>query len=237
MITRRWLDLTLWLLFTVSLAAVLFGHERDFIRQPFCAAVQICPSVGNAEAWNKIAYDLGVGGLTSLLFYWLLVRIPDWERRRRVRNSLSRRYRAFKRDLIATILGAADGTYEYDKLDELSDQKKFRAYFKESVGQHQERWDRFANNLNESNIREIVSTMEIFRDDLMLVLLTVDIADIETSEFFKRLIAAIYSNKNATPQYDPVKQLSRFLWEILTGWSFVDGYREYDIVQDMIDSI
>jgi hypothetical protein len=95
MIARRWLDVTLALIFAVSLAAVLLAHERDFLRRPFCAKVHVCPSVDNAEAWNKVAYDLGLGGLTSLMFYGLLVRLPDWRRRRRIKRLLSNRYRVF----------------------------------------------------------------------------------------------------------------------------------------------
>jgi hypothetical protein len=117
------------------------------------------------------------------------------------------------------------------------DQKRFRAYFKEPVTQNHERWDRFLNNLEEHHIRELLMTMEIFRDEVNQVLITTDISDIETSEFFKRLSAAIYSHRNATAEYDPVKQFSGFLWTVLSGWDIISGYRERDVVQDMIDAI
>ena len=68
-------------------------------------------------------------------------------------------------------------------------------------------------------------------------MLTTDIEDFEASEFFKRLSALIYSHKDATTEYDPVKQLSQFLWNVFAGWDWVSGYRQRDIVQDMIDSI
>jgi len=77
--------------------------------------------------------------------------------------------------------------------------------------------------------------MEIFRDEI--VLNTTDIADDEPFEFFKRLSAAIYVQKEVTPDYDPVKQLSGFLWNLLAGWDWVSGYRERDIVQEMIEAI
>jgi hypothetical protein len=237
MIARRWLDLTLVVLLAVSLTAVLLAHERDFLRKPFCAAVLVCPSVDNAEAWNKIAYDLGVGGLTSLVFYVLLVRLPDRQRRGRIKRSLTRRYEAFKKDLIATTLSVADRTYEYSLINKLLDHQKFRDYFKEPVDTNHNRWAIFLNNLDDQRILDIISIMEIFRAELTQVLVTTDIANFETSEFFKRLSAAIYSHRNATADYDAVKQLSSLLWFLLTGWDWVLGYRERDIVQDMIDSI
>ena len=236
-VARRWLDVTLALLFIVSLAAVLLAHDSDFLRKPFCAAVSVCPSLDHADASNKVAYDLGIGGLTSLMFYGLLVRLPDWRRRRRIRRSLSGRYLAFKKDMISTMLGVAEGTYDYDLVEKLVDLKQFKDYFKEGVGRDHERWHRFLNNLDEHNIRDMLMAMEIFRADITHVMLTTDIEDVEASEFFKRLSALLYSHKDTTPEYDPVKQLSQFLWNVFAGWDWVSGYRERDIVQDMIDSI
>jgi len=79
--------------------------------------------------------------------------------------------------------------------------------------------------------------MEIFRAELIHVMTSTDIANFETSEFFKRLSAAIFSHGNATADYDEVKQLSGLLWTLLTGWDWATGYRERDLVQDMIASI
>ena len=230
----QWLDATLVLLGVVSLAAVLLTHERDFMRKSFCAAVPVCPNIANAEGWNKIAYDLGSGGLTSLIFYMLLVRHPEADRRRRAKQSLARRYAAFKRDLTSTVVGTADGAYDVDLIDELVDHKKFREYFRQDVGDNQDRWHRFLNNLEDHQLRELQTTIEIFRGDLELVMTTVDMPDEKTSDFFKRLTAAIHAQRDAGTGYDEVKPLSRFLWELLAGWSFVEGERETDIVEDMI---
>ena len=119
----------------------------------------------------------------------------------------------------------------------LLDQKVFRNYFKEKVSASEERWHRFLNRLEAHHIRELLTTMEIFRDEISFVLNTTDIADDEPFEFFKRLSAAIYVQKEVTPDYDPVKQLSGFLWNLLAGWDWVSGYRERDIVQEMIEAI
>jgi hypothetical protein len=39
------------------------------------------------------------------------------------------------------------------------------------------------------------------------------------------------------PGYDEEKVLSRFVWEIFGGFSWVEGYRGYDIVERMIEDI
>jgi hypothetical protein len=42
---------------------------------------------------------------------------------------------------------------------------------------------------------------------------------------------------NAKAGYEEEKQLGKLIWEIFAGWSFVDGYRERDPIQEAIDLI
>ena len=79
--------------------------------------------------------------------------------------------------------------------------------------------------------------MEIFRDELGFVLNNTDIPKDKTFEFIKGLSTSIYIMKGVTLNYDDTKTLARFLWEIFSGFSFITGYREKDIIQDMIDEI
>lgn len=238
---RRWPTILLFLIFVVSLAAVLLAHEDPFLRSPFCATMQVCPSMGNAAAWNKIAYDLGIGGLTSLLFYLLLVWLPNSRRRRRVKRGFVLRYRNFKYDVISLIIGLVEGSYGSDEVEALFDQERFREYFKEPVSSSQSRWNRFANRLTErpDMLVELLTIFEAFRDEIRFVVETLDIEDPETFEFFKRLSAALHSRKTTTVEYDDIKSLLRFLWELFSGWSFSDPtpYRKDDLVQKMIDAI
>jgi hypothetical protein len=52
----------------------------------------------NAKAWYKIIYDLAVGSLITVFFYLLVVRLPDYQRRQRLKRSLERHYKAFRED-------------------------------------------------------------------------------------------------------------------------------------------
>lgn len=65
----------------------------------------------------------------------------------------------------------------------------------------------------------------------------IKIDDHDVIAFFKRLSRAVYRLKNSSLEYDDVKQLDRFLWELFAGWNFVDGYRKDDIIRVMIDKI
>src|SRR5262249_10488680 len=236
-IRRLWLTLTLWAIFGIALCGTFFAHEKPFARDWFCGLVSRCPDIPNSDALAKILYDLSIGALISLMFYLLLVKIPEWNRRKRLKKSLRKHYNAFKSDMISTIVGVADGSYDLDMVEQLCDQKAFREYFKEKVTQDQDRWDRFANNLEDVHIQELLTSMEIFRDEIKYILNATDIADDDSFEFFKRLSAAIYAQKDVTPDYDPVKRLSRFLWSLFAGWDWVSGYRERDIVAEMIKAI
>ena len=95
----NWLLLSLAL---VGIVAIFLGHENPYARIALCLRVP-CPRIADSHAWEKIAYDLGIGSIISLLFYWLVVRLPENAKRRRVRNSFALHFRQFKEDAIATI--------------------------------------------------------------------------------------------------------------------------------------
>lgn len=192
----------------------------------------------NAKAWNKIFYDLAAGALITLLFYLLVVRLPDCQRRQRLKSSLERHYKVFREDCIQIMVGVADGDYFADFPKTFMEQDKFRNYFEETVASgDRSRFDEFQNNLDEYNLRELLTRMEIFRDEVTFVLNNTDIPKDEPFEVLKRLSAAIYSMKDVTLGYDESKLLVRFLWDVFAGWDAIAGYRKEDIVKKMIDAI
>jgi hypothetical protein len=242
LILKRWIDITLGLLFVVFLAAVVLGSEDPSARIWVCERIRLCPA--HASGWRKLFYDLGVGGLTSLFFYGLLVRLPEFERRNRIKRSFRDQYRAFKWDCISTILGVVDGTHATKTVEELLDQKKFRAYFKQEVSYRHDKWMVFINELREHNLSDLLVAMEIFRGEVLYVLNNTDVANEQTLAFLKRISAAIFAlqqqtslEQRTTRDYDAVKQLGGFFWELLAGWNFVEGYQDEDFVEKMIRSI
>jgi len=77
--------------------------------------------------------------------------------------------------------------------------------------------------------------MEIFREELIFILNNTDIPKTEPFEFLKRLSAS--SMEHVTLGYDETKPLSRSLWDVFAGFSYVTGYRKEDIIKKMIDAI
>jgi hypothetical protein len=96
----------------VSVAVVLLAHEDPFARIWVCTHIGFCPTFAHAKAGYKIFYDLGIGALVTLAFYFLVVRLPDYERRQRLKRSLELHYRAFRISCIEIMLAVADGKIE-----------------------------------------------------------------------------------------------------------------------------
>jgi hypothetical protein len=232
---KRLLDKALIAIFVLSVATLFLAHEDPFARDALCAYTGFC--MPNAKAWNKIFYDLAVGALVTLVFYLLVVRLPDYQRRQRLKRSLERHYKAFREDCIESMLLVADGSCSADVPETLIEQDKFRDYFTEKVAPDRERWDEFLNKLDDYYLRELLTRMEIFRDELTFVLNNTDIPKDEPFEFMKRLSNAIYSMKDVTLDYDETKSLARFLWSVFAGGDQITGYRKEDIVKKMIDAI
>ncbi len=59
----------------------------------------------------------------------------------------------------------------------------------------------------------------------------------EPFEFLKRLSTAIYFMQDKTTDYDDTKSLGGFLWRLFANFDIITGYRERDIIQEMIEAI
>jgi hypothetical protein len=72
--------------------------------------------------------------------------------------------------------------------------------------------------------------MEYLRQEISFLMHNADISESEAFELLKGLSEAMLLQKNTTTDYDTMKSFLRF-------WDWVEGYRERDIVEEMIESI
>lgn len=77
---RKPLDQILVAIGVVSLASMFFAHENTFARDWWCGLAP-CATLPNAAPGYKILYDLAVGTFVTLIFYFLVVRLPDYRKR------------------------------------------------------------------------------------------------------------------------------------------------------------
>ena len=210
---------------------VTLGNEDPFARD----ALGI--TLPKANVLYKALYDFGMGGLVSVLFYWLLVRLPEDAKRRRVRRSLERQFRSFKVECLSVILGTVDGLIDPETVRGLLDQKEFRAYFKTKVSPDQDRWHVFLNRLDPTGLRNIIFQTELLREEVNFAVSAVDIPNDEAFDFLKRLSRVLQSVRDADVSYDEIGPLARFLWTVFSGFDFVTGYQQEDAVSKTIGSI
>ncbi len=235
-ILKRPLDLALIGIFLASAAMIVLGQEDPFLRKELLGSPRL-PHWLHAGAWRKVLYDLGVGSFLSVVFYGLVVRLPEHRKRERIKRDFAKRYRFFKEDCIAEMLLVADGSFEYGCHETLIDQAKFREYFQESISPSQDRFHAFLNNLQAENLEVLLTQLEILRDEISYVLASTDIGDDSSFDFFKRLSSIIALRRKTTRGYDDTKSFGKFLWEMFAGFSPVSGYRDSDMIEQMIESI
>lgn len=186
---------------------------------------------------NQIIFDSTVGINVSLFIYLLVVWLPDRSKRTRLRRNLRLQYDSFKEETLQIILSASWRSDDAATTGDLSDPKQFRDYFKESASLDQTRWDAFLNGLNENYIKRLIVECEILMAEVHFTLSAIDVDNQDAFALLKRLSQSLHRSKNWSPDYDDVKQLSRFLWSVHTGWSFVGGYPEKDVIAQMIEAI
>ncbi|MHB8483203.1 MAG: hypothetical protein ACYDBV_10820 [Nitrospiria bacterium] len=188
---------------------------------------------------NSIIFDFSIGWLVSIIFYLLVVWFPDRRRKSLIKENLKEQYRSFKEDTISIFLNACGNSNEGDLPRKLSEQSEFKKYFKEivTIPQSNSRWDCVLNGLNEQLLKDLLVELEVLMNEVAFVLNNVKIDDRNVFSFFKRLSQTVYKLKNTTLEYEDIKNLSKFLWELFTGFSFIDEYPEHDIVERMIREI
>ncbi len=227
-----------WLLIALSLGCVLLMLISS--ADPLLPALQgtfVRGFLDQFSTGNQIAFDLSVGTLAGVFVYYLVVRLPEYGKRRRVRAHLRTTYESFKRECIAVYLSCFMQSYPAALPDSLSAQEKFKEFFKEQHVPGQTKWDAVANGLNDERVKRLVVELEILMQEIQFVLQSVDVDNERAFGFFKRLSQVMYRSKNWTSDYDDVKSMLRFLWSLHTGWSWVEGYPDTDPVEDTIASI
>ena len=207
------------------------------------ALITIAASIAGIETTlapraRSVLNMLSMGIVVSTIFYFIVVWVPGQQRKARIHRSLQEHYSAFRSSCVHTFL-IASNSQDYHPKEMLLDPSEFRRYFKVEVGNGQNRWHVVLNALNGNRylLRDIQYELEILREELLYVLNFIDIHDEEVFAFLKRLAQIIYRMRDIETGYDDIKQIGGLLWEIFAGWNVINGYRDKDIIQSMIDRV
>lgn len=234
-IRRNALDLLLWLLVMGSLF-LMFKSSTD-PRPDFIKGTALEDVFRPFTTGNQITFDIAVGVIVSLFIYVLVVRLPAWQKKNRLKAHLLRRYDDLKEQCLMHFLWACNEPAESTLIDRLKSQEEFRTFFKERVSKDQDRWHAVLNGLTDDYVQSLVRELDLFRGELDYTLTTVEVADEKVFSFLRDLTQVLQRSRHWSDRDDQLKPLSQFMWSMFAGWSFVSGYTGRDHVNEMIGAI
>ena len=189
------------------------------------------------QTGNEIVFSLSVGSAVSILFYFLIVWYPERRKRYILRNSLREYYHRFRLSTIGILLLSCNKVCEYSLVKKLNDPEEFKKYFTEDVTGTGGRMYDVMNNFDEHHLQDLRIELEMLRDELAYIISQVDISEPKILDFFKNLSKYVYRMEHLTLEYDDIKSLSNFLWQMFANADFATGGSDEDIIEVMIDKI
>jgi hypothetical protein len=234
---KRW-NGRAFLWWVIFLASFWFTLKSSTDKLPgWLRGTRVGPWLLQFSTGNQNIHDIAVGVIVGLFIYFLVVWLPERDKRKRVRRNLQLQYGSFKEGCIRIFLSAMDGGYDPAAIDSLKDREQFMHFFKEQFCPGQTRWDAVANGLHEENIKSLIVEFEIFIAEVRFTLIAVDVENQEVFAFLKDLATILYRARNCSPEYDGVKSLLSLMWSVFAGWSFIEGYTKKDVIADMIEAM
>ncbi|MBO6765612.1 hypothetical protein [Maricaulis sp.] len=224
------------LVFFGALALLAATAQDPFARSALCS-FGVCFYSPKPEFWNSLVHTLSAGSAVSVLFYWVLVQLPHHQKRERLKRIFAKQYRSFKLECIDIFLVLSASPQDNDTAKRLLDLGEFRAFFKQTNSNEKERWDCFLNGLNGYYLDALARKMEHLRDEFRIFLLAVESDDEELLELLKRFTQYTHYNVTRSEDYDEIKSLSGYFWQLFAGWSVIDGYSDDDAVLKAIQRI
>ncbi|ABB31354.1 hypothetical protein GeomeDRAFT_2390 [Geobacter metallireducens RCH3] len=235
--TRRFFKIDVILVIIASISAFFMVKASDDYLPSSLNKTCIGRAILQFENGNQLIFNLAVGMLVGLFVYVLVSRLPERQKRIRIRNHLLRQYEAFRYETIRILVSAQGATYAGNLIEELMDKKSFRQYFETKVSESETRWSRVVNNFNDYCFRELSVEFDILISEILLAVHTIDI---ETEKVFSQINHIRHVSmyvKSLGQEYDDRKTLFRYLWSVNSGFSFEHGYAHPDIIEEAILAI
>jgi hypothetical protein len=233
--TKAKLDLLLAALAFTCFWLMLKASEDPVL--PWIKGMSIADNFNQFGTWNQIPFNLSLAVLSAIGMFYLLVRLPEYERKSRIKRHLEHSYQSFKRSVIQVFVGSIQGYYDTETVDRLMNQKEFRDFFKEPYAPGQDKWHGVANQMSDFMLRQLILETDVLLSEFQHALSVIDIRDQEVFFFMKRMSETLYRAKNWSSDYDGTKEVLSFFWSILSGWSFISGYADHEYITDMIAKI
>lgn len=184
------------------------------------------------------------GAIVSFLLYFLVVVIPERRMKHIIKEHFMNLYKNIKKDILCQVIQASikggrdDLATDKDAFERLLTFDGFRNAF-QGGREANEGFYAFENHISDDvqEYSEIIFNLKLLSKEINYVVQNYTFERDEVYTFLKRLEIHLVSIDGRGPSYDEVKPLSRLLWGIFAGWDDVDGYRDYDVIERMINDI
>lgn len=195
----------------------------------------LAPAFLQFQTGNEIIFNLSAGAISAVVMFYLLVRVPAYEQKVRIRAHLLETYLDYKQEVIYIFLGILNDTIETELAEKLMNAPDFKDYFKAPSGvSGQDRTHYIMNNIEEHHLKQIKLESEILHSELQYAATRIDIQDNELHAFTRRITKSLLRSKNWDLSYDGVEEVLGFYWQLFAGWSFVSGFQGSDPLEDRI---
>ena len=199
------------------------------------AETRLAPVFLQFKTGNEIVFNLAAGVVSAVVMFYLLVRVPAYEQKVRIRAHLLETYLQYKQEVIYIFLGVLHGIIDPELADKLMKAPDFKDFFKAPSGvEGQDRTHYIMNNIEEHHLKQIKMESEILHSELQYALTRIDVQDSELHAFTRRITKSLLRTKNWDLSYDGVEEVLGFYWQLFAGWSFVSGYQGSDPLEDRI---
>lgn len=235
LVTNLFSSILFWLIIIVIIYALLTWCDISKYNNP------------NDEWWPKFhdqASNFLIGFIISCFFYFLVVYLPDRRRRNIIKLNFTKMYENIKRDILHQIIFASQKEgiknihADFTTIETLMTIEGFKKVF--SGGREaNEGWYAFVNSIktNQSESKKIISNLNFLSNQINFILAHYVILDKQLFSSLKNLELNIFQLNSLDLDCDDIKILSRFLWQMFTGWNFANGYSGYDPIKRIIEEI
>lgn len=209
------------------------------------AAPLIIPCLADAKyaAGFNAALSIGTSGLVAFIFYYVVNERLERRKREFVRQGALRTYRDAKRNIALAIIHASqkggrdDLSADTETMDKVLTIAGFKELFEGGREAH-EGFYAFQNQMSDRTPEydEIVFNLKIIGRAFERLVDTNQFDDTQSYDFFVRLDAMLRRIEHNGPGYDESKLLCRFMWEIFSGWNFVQGDLGHDPIERTIEA-
>jgi hypothetical protein len=195
----------------------------------------LAPAFLQFQTGNEIVFNLSAGVISAVVMFYLLVRVPAYEQKIRIRAHLLETYLHYKEEVIYIFLGILHGSIDPDLAKKLMNAPDFKDYFKAASDvPGQDRTHYIMNNIQEHHLEKIKLESEILHGELQYAATRIDIQDSDLHAFTRRITNSLLRTKKWDLSYDGVEEVLGFYWQLFAGWSFVSGYQKSDPLEDRI---